>query len=253
MQFKNSVVESAAGAPPMPGPAMLPRAGQSVPATVHVVEDDPTMRRLVSVLLEKAGYLVKTYTLGGELLEEVDQICARGEIERGCVLLDLDLPDIDGLTLQKRLAGLGGGRGLALPVVVLTATSDVRTAVEAIKNGALDLLLKPFEPVTLLERVGEALSHYDQQVSAVATRNMAMFGFNKLTPREREVMGLVVRGLANKQVARELGLSERTVEVHRSRVYQKMDVDNVADLVRLASYVDAALIPQQGSSPSNAA
>ena len=151
------------------------------------------------------------------------------------MLLDVDLPgQLDGIDLHRRLAAAG----VSLPVILLTGTADVNTAVSAMRRGAVDVIEKPFEAAALRDRVGEAVSQSKRRQAAARQRREALRRYADLTDREREVMRLVADGLANKQVAARLGISTRTVEVHRGRVNRKMAAESVADLVRLSDLVD---------------
>ena len=189
---------------------------------VFVVDDDPKMLRLVDTLLRAEGLCVETFVNCGDFL------AACTPDRRGCLLLDIQLPDVSGPQLQKQL----GERGINLPVIFLTATADVPITVELMKQGAIDLLQKPFELDKLLASVRRGIELDAAAHVARVRRELIHRRLQRLTPREHEVMELVVAGRANKQIAYELKVSEKTVEIHRSRVMRKMEADSVADLVR---------------------
>jgi two-component system, LuxR family, response regulator FixJ len=190
--------------------------------TVFVVDDDPAMRESLSWLLQSAGLTVETYESAEHFLSGCDPTRA------GCLLLDLKLPGRSGLELQHELAA----RGVSLPIIFLTGYAEVPTAVRALKTGAFDFLEKPFSDETLLDCVRRALNvdkinrQKQEQISAV-TLKMA-----RLSPREREVMELMISGKPTKVIASELVLSPKTVEVHRGRVMRKMEVRTLPHLVR---------------------
>ena len=193
-------------------------------AWVHVVDDEADVRDSLEMLLSSAGFSVRTYPTALTFLT------AAPGLETGCILMDIRMPDIDGLTLQKELSRLG----CDLPIIVMTGYGDVKLAVEAMKSGAVDFLQKPFDNTQLIGVVrNAAVSHLQTRetiagIAAIAAR------FAMLTPREREVMNRLVTGHPNKTIAIDLGASPRTVEVHRARVMEKMGARNLADLVRMA-------------------
>ncbi|MDX1431493.1 MAG: response regulator [Gammaproteobacteria bacterium] len=185
------------------------------PPVVHVVDDDAAVRESLAMLLRAAGLTVAAYADARAFLEAFD-------VEQpGCVIADLRMPGIDGLELQQRLLALHA----SIPVIVITGHGDVPAAVRALKAGAVDFVEKPFDSAALVEQVTRALGH-DTEVRESAARRAS------LTPREEEILVLVVAGKASKVIAAELGISERTVELHRHRVMKKMQVRSVAELVR---------------------
>jgi two-component system response regulator FixJ len=191
---------------------------------VIVVDDDAHMRAALKRVFSAAQFRVETYESGRELLDT----CDFGR--HAVLLLDVMMPGMTGLELQRVLRG----RGVKLPVLFLTGSGDIPMAVEAMHDGALDFLEKPFDNAQLLERVHTAFVHpiplqHDGVVYPEYTRRMAT-----LTPREREVMEEVITGKTNKVVARDLGASYRTIEIHRARVMSKMGASTLADLVRMA-------------------
>jgi RNA polymerase sigma factor (sigma-70 family) len=197
---------------------------------VHVVDDDNSLRKALTRLLHAAGYEVRAYSSAGEFA------LASRDNRRGCVLLDVRMPGPSGLDLQEALAK----EEEPLPVIFLTAHGDVPMSVRAMKAGAVDFLTKPVKRDVLLSAVRMALAHDARlHTSHEQVRDLRM-RFTKLTPREQEVFKLVVAGRLNKQIAAELGISERTVKVHRAQVMTKMRVTSVAELVHLANKMGSA-------------
>jgi len=196
----------------------------STDPTVYVVDDDAAVRDGLALLLDTAGLAVQTYDGAAAFLAA----WSPGRV--GCLILDVRMPDMSGPELQAELIR----RGIDLPIVFLTAHGDIPTTVQAIKGGAIDFLTKPVVGAELLERVQAALHRSAQlreQASATQTLRERLQG---LTRREREIMRLVADGHSNKEIARSLGISHRTVEVHRARVMQKTGVTNLVELSRLA-------------------
>jgi two-component system response regulator FixJ len=210
----------------------------TVPETgvVHVVDDDAAVRDSLALLLQSAGLDVRTYPSGAQLL-------AASPIPGcGCILTDVRMPDIDGLTLQRRLAELGN----PLPVIVMTGHGDVPIAVAALKAGAADFLEKPFDEERLIQVVNDALAASVQaRQRDVATEEIAA-RLATLTPKEHEVLDRLVTGQPNKIIAYELGSSPRTVEVHRARVMEKMAARSVADLVHMSITLAQGRKPSRG-------
>jgi two-component system response regulator FixJ len=205
------------------GPAM------ETQVTVHVVDDDQAVRDSLRFLLELEGMAVRTYHSAGALL-------GAELAPAGCVLTDFQMPEMDGLQLQARLAA----QGIGLPVIVMTGHGDVPVAVRAMKAGAVDFLEKPFADGQLLDAVGRALEHNRKALDAAGMATKAAGRIALLTPREREVLDLVVAGKPNKEIARILGTSPRTIDVHRARVFQKLQADSLPDLVHLVLLARAA-------------
>jgi FixJ family two-component response regulator len=192
-------------------------------ATVFVVDDDPAMRESLSFLMGSVGIRVKTFEDAHAFLDQYDSE------ERGCLVLDVRMPGMSGLELQERLST----NGVSLPVVMVTGYGDVPMAVRALKSGALDFIEKPFTDQELLDRVNEALN-VDRRLHREAEKRVNYdVRVGRLTERELQVMRLVVDGKSNKMIAHELGLSPKTVEVHRARVMDKMEVGSLAQLLRL--------------------
>jgi len=191
---------------------------------VFVVDDDSSVRKSMTRLIGSAGYTVEAFASAREFL-------ARARYPGpACLVLDVRMPGLNGLDLQEALARVGR----RMSIVFVTGHIDVSESVRAMKHGAVDLLMKPVDDLELLAAVGRALAK-DLQDLAVEARLASVQGRVKtLTPRETEVFALVVTGMPNKQIARELGVSEKTVKVHRARVMEKMRAGSVAELVRLA-------------------
>jgi len=196
-----------------------------LPGLVHVVDDDASFRTAIERRLRLAGYDVQTYSSAQELLDGL----AGGE-QAGCVLLDVKIPDVSGPDLQSRLNDLGS----TLPIIFVTGYADTATTVRTIKAGAEDFLTKPVSSEQLIEAIERALARHN---AAQGQRNK-LSGFrallSSLTPRERQVFDLIVRGKINKQIAHELGTTERTIKAHRHQVMEKMRVHSFAELVSIA-------------------
>lgn len=191
---------------------------------IHVVDDDSSFRSAIAGLLAAAGYGVALYETSQQLLDR------RPTKLSDCILLDVQMPDLSGLQLQDRLSKLGN----RLPIVFLTGHADIPTSVRAIKAGAEDFLTKPVGKEQLLETIRRALDHAEEVRARSEQVDALLARVASLTPRERQVFALVVRGLLNKQIAHELGTSERTVKAHRHMVMQKCGVRSVAELVMIA-------------------
>ncbi len=192
--------------------------------TVFVVDDDDGVRTSLGILLDSAGYRVVPFPSAPEFLAQYDPA------RPGCVLLDMRMPGMTGMEMLQELAR----RGAFLPVIFITGHGDVPMAVEAMKAGAFDFLQKPFSPRDLLDRIQRALAADTEARQVLSRTEDLRQRLATLTPREKEVMGLIVAGHANKVIAMDLGLSERTVEIHRARVMEKMATRSVAHLVRMA-------------------
>jgi two-component system response regulator FixJ len=190
--------------------------------TVFVVDDDPAIRESLRWLIESVGLKVKIFATAQEFLEGYDPSVA------GCLVLDIRMPGMSGLDLQNELAA----RKVAIPIVIITGHAEVPVAVRAMKAGALDFIEKPFSDQLLLDRIRRALEADAEFRRVHSQRATVAARLAELTPREREVMDLVIAGKANKVIASELGLSPKTVEVHRAHVMKKMQVESLADLVR---------------------
>jgi FixJ family two-component response regulator len=190
-------------------------------AAIFVVDDDVSVRDAISNLLESVGLRGETFASADEFLN-----APRPEAP-SCLILDVKLPGRNGLEIQEDLQAIG----IRIPIVFITAHGDVPMTSRAMKAGAVDFLAKPFQKKDLLDAVHQALEHDRVQRKEQAEVSSLRARVDTLTPREREVMDLVVTGLMNKEAAAKLGLSEITVKVHRGRVMQKMEADSLAELV----------------------
>ncbi|HVI81064.1 MAG TPA: response regulator [Candidatus Acidoferrum sp.] len=199
-----------------------------MPGLVHVVDDDASFRIAIERRLKKAGYAVASYSSAQQLLDQLPN-----ESEPGCILLDVRIPGLSGPELQTRLRELGS----TLPIVFLTGYPDVSTTVRTIKAGADDFLTKPVSSEELLRTVERAIAHHQATRGQRSRLDVIRANVGTLTPREREVFELVIRGQTNKQVAKKLGATERTIKAHRHRVMEKMQVGTLAELVSLAERV----------------
>jgi len=190
---------------------------------VFVVDDDRAMRESLTWLLDSVGLRVRSYANARDFLAEYDPA------QPGCLVLDVRMPGMSGLDLQAELAR----RGVELPTIVITGHAEVSMAVRAVKAGAIDFIEKPFSDQLLLDRVRQALEIDLEAREVRRRREDARRRLATLTAREREVLDLVVAGKANKEIASALGLSTKTVEVHRAHVMSKMCVDSLAELIRI--------------------
>jgi two-component system response regulator FixJ len=191
---------------------------------IHVVDDDMAFRQSLEALLEAVGFKTATYASGRAILDVVSQLT------EGCILLDIQMPGMDGLELQSRLRELG----IRLPVIVMTGQGDVPTAVRAMKAGAVDFIEKPFGEVPLLAAIETALSTETARTSDEQSASEAAARIATLSPRERQVLEGIVLGRASKVIAYDLGISLRTVEVHRARMLERLGTRSVAAAIRLA-------------------
>ena len=191
---------------------------------VHVVDDDPSLLKSLRWLLESVGLTVATFKSAQDFLADFDPA------QPGCVLLDVRMPGMSGLELHQDLKS----RNIPSPIIVCTGHGDVAMAVQCMKDGAFDFIEKPYNEQELVDRINDAIELDRRTRRESAEREEAIARIAHLTPREREVMDLIVEGLANKQMAARLGISEKTIEVHRSRAKTKLGADSVAELVKIA-------------------
>ena len=195
---------------------------------VHIVDDDASLRVAMGRRLTQAGYTVTTYATAQHLLDNLPT----GD-EPGCIILDVRLPGLDGPALQQRLGELGS----TMPIIFLTGYADTRIVVQTLKAGALDFLTKPVASDDLLHAVEKALRHHQALLDQRGTLDGIRARLATLTPRERQVFDLIIRGNTNKAIGRALDCTERTVKAHRQKVMEKMQVQTLAELVSLAERV----------------
>ncbi|OZB20648.1 MAG: DNA-binding response regulator [Marinobacter sp. 34-60-7] len=191
--------------------------------TVYVVEDDEAVRDSLELLLKSDGKPVKTYESANAFLKEYSDKMA------GCIVLDIRMPGMDGMELQKKL----NDKHSILPIIFVTGHGDVPMAVDAMKEGAVDFIQKPYREEALLEKIEAALTQDLEQRKSLDEKQEIVRRVKSLTPREREIMDRMIAGQANKVIAIELEISQRTVEIHRSRVMHKMGTHSLAHLVRM--------------------
>jgi FixJ family two-component response regulator len=202
-----------------------------VQACVHIVDDDASFLVAMERRLKHAGYEVATYASALHLLVNLPT-----ESIPSCILLDVRIPDMDGPALQKRLAELGS----TLPIIFLTGYIDIPVTVQAIKAGAANVLTKPVSSDDLLRAIDRAIAHHEVTRVLKSKLDMVRAHVSTLTPRERQVSERVIRGDTNKQAARAIGCTERTIKAHRHRVMEKMQVQTLPELVSLAERIGIA-------------
>ena len=191
---------------------------------VHLVDDDEAIRRSVGFMLKTSGYHVRTYESGVELLKGAPNL------EPGCILLDIRMPGMDGIEVQTALHD----KGVTLPVIIMTGHGDVSLAVQAMKAGAVDFIEKPFEKAVLLSAIDHGVERLRKSTADVDRADEAAVRLQALTPREREVLDGLAKGLPNKTIAYDLGISPRTVEIHRANVMSKLGVRSLSEALRIA-------------------
>ncbi|MDE2208512.1 MAG: response regulator transcription factor [Betaproteobacteria bacterium] len=207
----------------------------SLRQVVHVVDDDNAVRDSLSLLLGLRGYATRTFASGDAFLAEIDASAS------GCVLLDLRMPGVEGLAVQSALAT----RGIGMPIIVLTAHGDAASARAALKAGAFEFLEKPVDDALLGKTIEAALARDAQERALAGRREVLRRQLERLTPREREVLDRVVRGQHNREIALEFGISPRTVEVHKARIMDKLQVERMPELIRIA--IELGLVPDTGA------
>lgn len=196
--------------------------------TVFLVDDDEAVRDSLSMLMRSVELTSEAYASAQDFLDAYDP-------ERsGCLVLDIRMPGMSGMELQDKLVE----QHAMLPIIFITGHGDIPMAVEAMQKGAVDFITKPFRDQDLLDRINQALEQDNESRSALMEKHQIVQRLDSLTPREKEVLTLVVEGKANKVIAGELGVSQRTVEIHRARVMEKMQARSLAQLVRMVMIVD---------------
>ena len=196
---------------------------------VHLVDDDGAVRRSVGFMLKTSGYLVRSYESGVELLK------SPGELGQGCILLDIRMPGMDGLEVQEALKN----KGVNLPIIIMTGHGDVTLAVKAMKAGAIDFIEKPFEKAALLGAIEEGVKRLRDVDAGRDLAKEANVRLQALTPRERDVIDGLAKGRPNKTIAYDLGISPRTVEIHRSNLMTKLGVRSLSEALRIAFAAEA--------------
>ena len=199
------------------------------PPIVYVVDDDISVRESLEPLIRSAGWHPRAFASARDFLDHTRRQAP------SCLILDVSLPDLNGLELQKRIAV----ERLDMPIIFITGSSDVPKSVQAMKAGAVEFLTKPFNDEVLLTAIRQALDQSRLALAHEGEMRDLLCRYASLTPREREVMALVVSGRLNKQVGAELGISEITVKAHRGQVMQKMRANSIADLVKMAERVNS--------------
>ncbi len=197
--------------------------------TVHIVDDDAAVRRSLSFMLKTSGFHAVDWASGPAILKSLP-------VEAGVLLLDMMMPDMDGLAVQRAL----DAAGTTLPVIVITGHGDIAMAVKAMRAGAFDFIEKPFEKTVLLRAVEAAFAKLDQAGRVALTADEAVRLLNVLTPRERDVFDGLALGRSNKAIAAAMGISPRTVEIHRAHVMTKLDVPSLAQALRIAFAAEAS-------------
>ena len=197
--------------------------------TVFVIDDDPMVRESLRSLLESAGLRVEVFDAPIHFLE------VGADARAGCLLLDVQMPTMSGLDFQEMLSA----QKCQMPVIVITGHGEVPMAVRAMRHGAIDFVEKPYDEAVLLDRVHYAIELDGERRASAQRLEGIQIKLSRLTPREREVMQLVVQGNANKQIAHALGISPKTVEIHRANVMRKSEAGSVAELVRMSDEVRA--------------
>ncbi|NWG04738.1 MAG: response regulator transcription factor [Syntrophaceae bacterium] len=191
---------------------------------VYIVDDDPSVRRSLARLIRLEGFRVETFAQAQDFLDEKERT------DPSCLVLDVNLPGRSGLDLQRELSS----RGYSMPIVFITGYGTIPMSVQAMKDGAVEFLEKPVNDQVFLKAVHQAVEKDRQMKRQYMELKEIQQRLASLTPREREVLPLVVSGMLNKQIAFKLGMTEKTIKVHRARIMEKMEADSLADLVRLA-------------------
>lgn len=203
---------------------------------VYIVEDDDAVRESLQMMLESVGRRVEAFENADLFLQAYSQDMA------GCIVLDIRMPGMNGMELQRKL----NEQNSILPIIFVTGHGDVPMAVEAMQQGAVDFVQKPYREQELLEKIAQAIALDEENRASLQQRQMILERMQELTPRERDVMRLMVEGKANKVIAIDLDISQRTVEIHRARVMEKLCANSLAHLVRMYLAVETELPTQEG-------
>ena len=198
---------------------------------VYVVEDDDAVRDSLQMMLESVGRRVESFASADSFLAAYNQSMA------GCIVLDIRMPGMNGMELQRKLNEINS----ILPIIFVTGHGDVPMAVEAMQQGAVDFVQKPYREQELLDKITQAMKLDEENRDSLLQRQLILANMNELTPRERDVMKQMVAGKANKVIAIELDISQRTVEIHRARVMEKLNANSLAHLVRMYLTVEKDL------------
>ena len=196
---------------------------------VFIADDDDGVRLSIEAVMRSVGLMAKTYRSADDLIADVD--CAL----HGCIILDIRMPGLHGLAAQKVLRE----RGCELPVIIVSAFADVATTVHAMKEGAVDVIMKPFSNQVLIDAVQRAVARDAVRAQKSTERSRIQALYAQLTPRQRDVMALIVQGSLNREAAASLGISEKTIKAHRAQVLHKMHAASIVDLVRMAELLHA--------------
>ena len=200
---------------------------------VHIIEDDDAVRDSLQMMLESIGRQTKAFSNADSFLSSYHQEMA------GCIVLDIRMPGMNGMELQRKLNEMNS----ILPIIFVTGHGDVPMAVEAMQQGAVDFVQKPYREQELLDKINTAMQLDEENRSSLQQRQLIMQRLNELTPREKDVMQLMVEGKANKVIAIDLDISQRTVEIHRARVMEKLKANSLAHLVRMYMAIESDLKP----------
>jgi len=206
-------------------------------AKVYIVEDDDAVRESLQLVLESVGYKTEVFPTATAFLDSY-----HGDMA-GCLVLDIRMPGMSGMELQRKLNDLNS----ILPIIFVTGHGDVPMAVEAMQQGAIDFVQKPYREQELLEKIEHAFKLDHANRDSLLQRQAIAARLQSLTPRELDVLRLMVEGRANKVIAIDLDISQRTVEIHRARVMEKLEANSLAHLVRMVMAVDPALLREPGS------
>ena len=196
--------------------------------TVYIVDDEASIREMLELMIRSAGFACRSFACANDFLAQFKPTAS------GCLVLDIRMPGMSGTALHQQLRQ----QGVKIPVVFISGHGDIPMAVEAIKNGAFDFIEKPFREEVLLTKVAEAIEKDRSQGAESSQQKLIAERIDKLTPREQQVMALVVEGKANKVVAAELGIAQGTVEIHRSRIMSKMEAKSLPQLMKMLMATD---------------